>query len=89
MPGGKEAEDIVSETVEGVLSGKRAWDSSAQLDLFAHLKSIIDSKLNHLAKSRENRLICSASAPEDDTSEDGLLSYPDHSTPLPLDLLAL
>lgn len=61
MPGGKEVEDIVIESLEAIFSGDRAWDPEKQPDLYKHLTGIIDSKLNHLAESAENRLVRSAS----------------------------
>lgn len=55
MPGGREVEDIVSQAIEDVLSGQRAWDPTQHPDLFVHLQGIVDSRLSHLGASAENR----------------------------------
>jgi hypothetical protein len=55
LPGGREVEDIVSQAIEDVLSGQRAWDPIQHPDLFVHLQGIIDSRLSHLGVSAENR----------------------------------
>ena len=62
MPGGKQAQDVAQEVIEDVLTGQRAWNPATQLDLFAHLQSIVDSKLSHLVESMENRSVRSESA---------------------------
>ncbi len=55
MPGGKEAADVVSQAIADVLSGTRAWQPAQQPDLVAHLRSIVDSMLHHLAAGAENQ----------------------------------
>jgi hypothetical protein len=55
LPGGREVEDIVSQAIEDVLSGQRAWDPTQHPDLFVHLQGIVDSRLSHLGASAENR----------------------------------
>lgn len=56
LPEGKEVVDIVQQAIEKVLSGQRNWDPDANPDFFMYLKGIVDSDLNHLADSEENRL---------------------------------
>jgi hypothetical protein len=82
MPTGQEAADIVLEAIEDILTGKRSWAPTTQPDLFAHLKSIIDSKLSHLAKSWTNRHVRAESAlsAEDDNAignPSPLMQFPD------------
>jgi DNA-directed RNA polymerase specialized sigma24 family protein len=62
MPTGQEAADVVLEAIEDLLTGKRSWDPSIQPNLFAHLRSIIDSKLSHLVESWANRHVRTESA---------------------------
>jgi len=62
MPGGKEAQDIVQDTIEDILTGQHSWNPAIQPDLFAHLRSIVDSKLSHLVENVENRSMRSESA---------------------------
>lgn len=57
LPEGKEIQDVVSHAIEKVFSGERKWNPDEQPDLFHYLKSIIDSDLNHLADSFENRML--------------------------------
>jgi hypothetical protein len=63
MPGGREAEDIVSQAVEDILAGRRAWDPARYPDLFVYLRSIVDSKLSHLGTSAENWRMLAAFPP--------------------------
>jgi len=60
MPFGKTAEDIVTEAILKIYEGERAWSPDRNPDLLEHLKSIIDSDLNHLAEGSENRTIRTA-----------------------------
>jgi DNA-directed RNA polymerase specialized sigma24 family protein len=62
MPGGREAQDVVQDAIEDVLNGRRFWNPVSQPDLFAHLRSIVDSKLSHLVESMEHRSVRSESA---------------------------
>jgi DNA-directed RNA polymerase specialized sigma24 family protein len=62
MPSGKEAQDVVQDAIEDVLTGRRSWNPATQPDLFVHLRSIVDSKLSHLVDSKENRSVRSESA---------------------------
>jgi hypothetical protein len=53
LPGAREANDIVMETVQDVLGGKRTAD--LDLPLVAVLKMVIKSKVSHLLDGLENR----------------------------------
>lgn len=55
LPGGREAEDLASEAIADVLSAKRQWDPHKNPDLLRYLCSVVDSKVNHLTHSQENR----------------------------------
>jgi hypothetical protein len=54
---GKEAGDLVHISILKVLSGQRQWDPTTHPDLFDFLRSIVNSELNHLAESWENRQV--------------------------------
>lgn len=54
-PGGVCAADIASEAITDWLDGKRNWDRAKNPELFQFLKATVDSKINHLAESLENR----------------------------------
>lgn len=88
MPSGNEAADVVLEAIEDVLAGKRSWDPLTQPDLFAHLRSIVDSKLSHLVESKANLSIRSEStlSAGDDHPTSLLAQLPD-STPSPDQIL--
>lgn len=53
VPGALEARDIVMESVVGIIEGVRSADDG--VPLVAVLKSVIRSKINHLAEGQENR----------------------------------
>jgi len=61
VPGGQTANDFVELAVEKTLKwaqggeGGRKWNYSEQPDLLLHLKSVVDSDVNHAAESWENR----------------------------------
>ena len=54
-PGGAEAADFAAEAIVDTLEGRRTWNREAQPDFFEFLKGVVDSKVNHLANSQENR----------------------------------
>lgn len=55
LPGGETTRSIVSKAIEKMLSGERKWDPQVCPHLEEYLMDVIDSMLNHLATSRENR----------------------------------
>jgi DNA-directed RNA polymerase specialized sigma24 family protein len=55
LPGGREPEDLASEAIANVLSGKRQWDPDKNPDVLPYLCSVVDSKVHHLVHSQENR----------------------------------
>jgi hypothetical protein len=68
---GETAESLVTLAVEKVLSGERRWDVARYPDLETFLKSIMDSLINHLAMSVDNREL--ERLPEDPEARDALL----------------
>ena len=84
---GNEPQDLVSDVILRVLEGKRQWDCQKEPDLRAFLRSAIDSRVNQLADSADNRhtseqvVVAKADAP---SPESGLPSREDAT---PLDLL--
>lgn len=74
---GQTVEDVVCEAVESLFGGKRRWDPASQPDPWEHLKSVVNSLLSNLVRSKENRLN-SRDVPQDavapqDTPESALL----------------
>lgn len=57
LPEGKEVEDLVNQAIDKIISGQRQWDPDTNPDLFLFLRGIVDSDLNHLAESEENRYV--------------------------------
>lgn len=72
FPGGLESKDIVAIAIEKVLKGERNWNPDTHPNLLYYLKGVIDSDLNHLAESEENRVLRSESVLSDavDCNED-------------------
>lgn len=68
VPGGQTAKDFVKLAVTKTLKwaqgdkGGRRWNYAEQPDLFLHLKSIVDSDVNHAAECWENRNFLSEAA---------------------------
>jgi hypothetical protein len=57
LPKGETIKSIVSLAFELILSGKRVWKSETNPDFAKYLMNVIDSLLNHLAMSLDNRLL--------------------------------
>jgi hypothetical protein len=74
-PGGKEVHDIAAQAVEKVFSGVRRWDADKHPDLFKFLCDVVDSDVNHLAESWENRNVVADSLLSRE-SEDGEQTSP-------------
>lgn len=94
VPGGDVAMDFVETAVEKTLrsahgeKGGRKWDYEIQPDLFQHLKSVIDSDINHAAKSWENRHFRSEAALTSETEAGqkiGLFGFIPSDAPNPRD----
>jgi DNA-directed RNA polymerase specialized sigma24 family protein len=90
MPAGKEAQDVVQDAIEDVLTGQRSWNPATQPDLFVYLRRVVDSKLSHLVESMENRSVRSESAlgarKEDAPGITFIAEFPD-SGPSPFETL--
>jgi hypothetical protein len=55
LPSGKEVEDLVREALHDVLLGRRIWDPDKDPDLMAFMRSVVNSKINHLQTHLENK----------------------------------
>lgn len=55
IPGGLGPADIASEAIVDFINGTRVWNQAKQPDLLKFLKGVVDSKVNHLATSVENK----------------------------------
>jgi DNA-directed RNA polymerase specialized sigma24 family protein len=54
LAGGKTPEDLAADAILKVLAGERAWDPSRGA-LLPYLEGVVDSLMNHLAASLDNR----------------------------------
>jgi len=68
VPGGVVAEDLAAEAITDTIQGTRVWNPQDDSDFPAFLRSVVDSKVSHLAKSLENRL--SRRSPAAQTDDD-------------------
>jgi hypothetical protein len=88
-PGGEQAMDFVEQAIQKTIKaaegirdsgGYRDWDHNAQPDLYLHLKSVVDSEINHLAECWENKHFRSAvtlkRATDDGEEIDGMEMLP-------------
>ena len=55
MPGGHGPDSLASEAIVSVLNDERECTAKTQDELLDFLKGVVDSKVNHLAESAENR----------------------------------
>ena len=55
LAAGKTAEDLAADAILKVIEGTRAWDP-ARVPLLTYLQRVVDSLVNHLAQSADNRL---------------------------------
>ena len=86
---GNEPQDLVSDVILRVVEGKRQWDCNKEPDLRAFLRSAIDSRVNQLADSADNRrtseqVVVAAARADGPSLESGLPSREDAT---PLDVL--
>ena len=90
-PGGVKAVDFVHNAIEKTLRAAqgqengRNWDYTNQPDLFAHLRSVIDSDISHLVKGWENRNFRSQAAlrKTDDGDEVDIMEITPSEAPTP------
>ncbi|MBN9523312.1 hypothetical protein J0H58_33170 [bacterium] len=54
-PGGIEPADLAAQAIVDVIEGRRRWNREAAPDFLDFLTGVVDSKLSHLSRSRENR----------------------------------
>jgi hypothetical protein len=57
LPKGETITSIVSLALEKVLAGERRWNPAQQPDFPNFMRDVIDSLINHLARSRDNALL--------------------------------
>ncbi len=85
---GMGSQDLVSDVILRVTEGKRKWDCQKQPDLRAFLRSAIDSRVNQLADSADNRYtteqVVAAAAQADAPSLESALPSREEATPLDL-----
>lgn len=56
VPGGVTPQDVAAEAIEDAIAGKRIWNQEAEPDFYCFLRSVVDSKVSHLAECLENQL---------------------------------
>jgi hypothetical protein len=57
LPKGETVKSVVSLALERVLAGERRWNPGRQPDFTKFMRDVIDSLINHLARSRDNALL--------------------------------
>src|SRR5215468_2663660 len=57
LPKGETVESVVSLALERVLTGERRWNPAQQPDFMKFMRDVIDSLMNHLARSKDNTLL--------------------------------
>ena len=57
LPKGETIRSIVSLALERVLAGERRWNPAQQPDFMKFMRDVIDSLINHLARSKDNALL--------------------------------
>ncbi len=83
-PSGLEPEDIAKDAIASLYEGRRNWDPSRRPDILKHLKSIVDSNINHLVYSSEHLRRVYVQA-KNDNDEDQLLENLQIETLTPFD----
>ncbi len=57
LPRGETVKSVVSLAMEKVLTGERRWNPQQQPDFLKFMRDVIDSLMNHLARSKDNALL--------------------------------
>jgi hypothetical protein len=57
LPRGETIKSVVSLALERVLAGERRWNPAQQPDFMKFMRDVIDSLINHLARSKDNALL--------------------------------
>jgi hypothetical protein len=68
LPKGETIKSVVSLALERVLAGDRRWNPAQQPDFMKFMRDVIDSLINHLARSKDNALL--TTIPEDGCQEE-------------------
>ncbi len=56
LPGGATPQDLAADAIDDAILGKRMWNQEAEPDFLKFLRSVVDSKVSHLARRMENKL---------------------------------
>jgi len=54
-PGGIDPADLATQAIVDVIEGRRRWNPLAAPDFLDYLRGVVDSKISHLVRGRENR----------------------------------
>ncbi len=76
LPDGKDATDVVAEALDDVIHGRRAWNPQKDPDLFAFMRSVVNSKVSHLRTGEENQQCRMALEEKDDEGRDRIEQLP-------------
>jgi len=57
LPKGETINSVVSLALEKVFSGERSWNPAQQPDFMKFMRDVIDSLINHLARSKDNAIL--------------------------------
>ena len=57
LPRGETVKSVVSLALVRVLTGERRWNPAQQPDFMKFMRDVIDSLINHLARSKDNALL--------------------------------
>jgi hypothetical protein len=80
LPRGETIKSVVSLALEKVLAGERRWNPAQQPDFMKFMRDVIDSLINHLARSKDNALLM-ALPEEGGQDEIGWRVEPDNARP--------
>jgi len=83
IPGGVQAEDVAASALEALMTadptkGGREWNRERYPDLMDFLRSVVDSKVNHLVERLENRMEQEPAPKQDETISDFIDRKRDH-----------
>jgi hypothetical protein len=65
VPGGVTPQDVAAEAIEDAIAGKRVWNPEVEPDFYSYLRSVVDSKVSHLAECLENQMTRRVLVPAD------------------------
>jgi hypothetical protein len=68
LPKGETIKSVVSLAMEKVLAGERRWNPAQQPDFRKFMRDVIDSLINHLARSKDNAIL--TTVPEEGSEDE-------------------